>query len=170
MMKNDIDKAIDIIRDAGGKIVGRTRLQKTACLLELAGCGEGFYFVYHHYGPYCEELTRAVDTARMMGKVSEEEKRANWGGLYSIYSIPGLNSLQRTSIRTKLAHAAAEANPVALELAVTAAFFAASGKQNPWQEVEAYKPDKAKDGRLEEAKKLYKNFRLIADSLPEILS
>ena len=38
--KRDTEKVAAIIRDAGGKIVGRTRLQKTGYLLELAGLGE----------------------------------------------------------------------------------------------------------------------------------
>ena len=36
------DKAAAIVRDAGGRIVGRTKLQKIAYLLELSGLGEGF--------------------------------------------------------------------------------------------------------------------------------
>ena len=40
--KRDTDKVVAIVRDAGGTIVGRTRLLKTAYLLELAGLGEGF--------------------------------------------------------------------------------------------------------------------------------
>jgi uncharacterized protein YwgA len=70
-MKSDIEKAKDIVRDASGRIVGRTRLQKIACLLELANEGEGFHFVYHHYGPYCEELTWALESAHVIGEINE---------------------------------------------------------------------------------------------------
>ena len=59
--KRDIDKVADIIRDAGGKVVGRTRLQKLGYLLELSGLGDGFSFEYRHYGPYSEELAAADD-------------------------------------------------------------------------------------------------------------
>ncbi len=41
----------EIVRDVGGRIVGRTRLQKIAYLLELAGFGVGFRFEYRHFGP-----------------------------------------------------------------------------------------------------------------------
>ena len=53
--KRDTEKVADIVRDAGGKIVGRTRLQKIGYLLELSGLGEGFSFDYRHYGPFSEE-------------------------------------------------------------------------------------------------------------------
>ena len=167
-MKNDIEKITDIIRDAGGKIVGRTRLQKIACLLELAGLGEGFHFVYHHYGPYCEEVAWATDTACMMKMICEDEERASWGGLYSIYSLPELIESDCATVRMQLAQAAAKADTISLELAVTAAYFAANGKDAPWEEVEIHKPDKTKEGRLDGAKKLYKKLRLIANTLPEV--
>ena len=64
--KRDTDKVVAIVRDAGGTIVGRTRLQKTAYLLELAGLGEGFHFSYRHYGPYSEELASAVRDANAL--------------------------------------------------------------------------------------------------------
>ena len=38
--------AAEIVRDGGGRIVGRTRLQKVAYLLELAGFGGGFRFLF----------------------------------------------------------------------------------------------------------------------------
>lgn len=169
-MKNDIEKVVDLIRDAGGKIVGRTRLQKIACLLELAGEGDGFYFVYHHYGPYCEELTWAVETAKIMKKIKESEEKANWGGSYSIYTLLTPKSSSSHQRREKLATAAAKANSIELELAVTAAYLAANKKDDPWQEVALRKPEKAGDGRLEKAKKLYREFRLIAKKLPAISS
>ena len=39
---NDAHRAAEIVRDAGGHIVGRTRLQKIAYILEAAGLGGGF--------------------------------------------------------------------------------------------------------------------------------
>ena len=38
----------------GGRIVGKTRLQKTVYLLKECGIDLGFDFDYHHYGPYSE--------------------------------------------------------------------------------------------------------------------
>jgi hypothetical protein len=61
---------------------------------------------------------------------------------------------------------AAEANSVVLELAATAAYFAKNGESDPWKETERRKPDKAEEGRLDEAKKLYAALRGISSKLP----
>lgn len=163
--KSDGEKVRSIIADAGGKIVGRTKLQKIAYLLEAAGEGDGFHFGYHHYGPYCEDLTRAASIAGMTGDINEEEKVANWGGSYSIYTT---SASPENGPRQRLVRTAAEANSVVLELAATAAYFAVNGKEDPWQETLARKPDKAAEGRLDEAKELYQKLHSINKSLPAI--
>jgi hypothetical protein len=58
---------------------------------------------------------------------------------------------------------AREADAVSLELAVTAAFLAREGAEDPWAEVEIRKPEKVGDGRLDKAKTLYKKFCLVPD-------
>lgn len=78
--KRDVDKVTEIIRAAGGEIVGRTRLQKVAYLLELAGLGHGFSFEYRHYGPYSEDLALASRNADLLGFLEEEERPTSWGG------------------------------------------------------------------------------------------
>ena len=168
-MKSDIEKVIDVIRSAGGEIRGRTRLQKISCLLELACVGAGFCFIYHHFGPYCEELALAADAAQMMKKIKEEKKRANWGGIYSVYSLNEPNPPHlEDSVREQLARFAAKADPIDLELAVTAAYFAVKSIDNPWNEVAACKSEKAKNGNLDKAKEFYQELRSIADNLPNI--
>lgn len=159
-----------IVRDAGGKVVGRTRLQKIACLLELAELGSGFSFSYKHYGPFSEELASAARFASAFGDLKEEEKPASWGGRYSIYSVDGKTGLDENSIRRRLAEIGAEADPIEFELAVTAAFLASQGEQAPWEQTELLKPEKAKDGRLARAKALYAEFLKIdaANRLPAI--
>ena len=165
-LKNDGEKVRSIIADAGGQIVGRTKLQKIAYLLEIAGEGDGFHFEYHHYGPYSDDLTRAASIACMMGDVAEKERATNWGGFYSIYTTSAVS--QQNGTRQRLAKTAAKANSVVLELAATAAYFAISGESDPWQETEKRKPDKAEEGRLEEAKKLYAELCIISEKLPRI--
>src|ERR1700722_6011758 len=83
--KSEADMAAKIIRDAGGQVVGKTRLQKMAYLLELAGLGSDFPFEYRHYGPFSEKLANAVSLARTWDLITEEEHVANWGGSYSIF-------------------------------------------------------------------------------------
>src|SRR5215472_1618568 len=76
-----------IVGDAGGELVGRTRLQKIAFLMQLAGFSDDFPFEYRHYGPYSEELAQAMEIAVALGPVKEEERVADWGGRYSIYTL-----------------------------------------------------------------------------------
>jgi len=164
--KRPIEKAADIIRDAGGKIVGRTRLQKIACLMELAGVGYGFSFEYHHYGPYSEELTHAIRDAYLIGLLNEEECSASWGGTYSVYTTDVASVLPPSSPQKILVQLAVDADPIELELAITAAFLGSQGEGNPWQETENRKSEKARDGRLERAKHLYEKFRAVNSPIP----
>lgn len=167
--------AAQIIQDAGGELVGRTRLQKIAFLLELAGFGDDFPFEYRHFGPYSEELAQAMDIAATLGPVKEEERIADWGGKYSIYTLrdPVPESDPR---RAHFVRQAKEINPVDLELAATAAFLyvfnsiggAAGG--NPWSETKRRKPTKASDERLKRAAEIYDQLRRLntAKPLPEL--
>ncbi len=155
-----VENVVGIIRDAGGRIVGRTRLQKIAYLLELVGAGSGFSFEYRHYGPYSEELASAAMMAAMMGKIDEEERAASWGGSYSIFVTPGASHDAMTG-RIALAREAVNADPIELELAATAAFLAANGSSEPWEETAKRKPEKVRNGRLENAKSLYRKLQAI---------
>jgi hypothetical protein len=147
-------RVTEIVRDAGGKIVGRTRLQKITYLLQLAGLEEDFGFEYRHYGPYSEGLTLAIQDAHMRGLLKEEEREAAWGGVYSIYTTEGEPPAESSSPRVRLLREAVDAGAVELELAATAAYFSERGFPAPWTETANRKPDKATDGRLERAKEL----------------
>lgn len=136
----------DIVRDAGGTIIGRTRLQKVGFLLEATGLGEGFKFRYRHYGPYSDELAAAARTAVLLETINEVERPASWGGLYSVYST---NLPQRTNVqqsRLQIAQEGARANAIELELVATAIFLAQESVQDPWAETARRKPEKAKVG------------------------
>ncbi len=164
------DRAADIVRDAGGRIVGRTRLQKIAYLLELADVGEGFAFANRHYRPYSEDLAYATRDAALLDCLREEERPASWGGVYSIFTTDRVPDETVPEARSALAHAAADADPIELELAATAAFLSAQGENDPWEETARRKPEKAKGGRLENAKGLYERLRRpgTPGRLPEI--
>lgn len=156
-MSNPTAKDVASIVAHVGELVGRTKLQKTAALLELTGLGAGFKFSYHHYGPYSEQLATAADRAVLLGLVEETPRRAAWGGHYSIFSTakkPEVNDA-----KARLIEIAARANAVALELAVTAAFVAEDEHlDEPWSIVASRKPEKATDGNMKAAKELYKQF------------
>jgi len=153
-----------VIRSAG-KIVGRTRLQKTMSLLEMAGVGYGFAFDYYKFGPFSDELVISLDRAVDLKYITEDEKRASWGGRYSIFTAA---ESQPTGDRARdeLIMLARDADAVALELAVTAAFLAREGSPDAWQEVAARKPEKIDGQHLPEAKALYAKFLKVRTPKP----
>ncbi|WP_372397140.1 hypothetical protein ABMY26_24015 [Azospirillum sp. HJ39] len=165
--KPDWQKAAEIVRDAGGQIVGRTRLQKVAFLLELAGFGEGFPFEYRHYGPYSEALADSIRAASVFDLVDEREQTASWGGMYSIYSATPEAGLRRDDGRARFAEAAASIDSIELELAATAAFLAAVERSDdPWGETARRKPEKVEGGRLDRAKDAYRRLLSLPTSKP----
>ena len=157
MSKSDRVKAAEIVRDSGGEVVGRTRLQKIGFLLELAGFGDGFEFEYRHYGPYSEELASGIRLAGAFGLIDEEERPTEWGGFYSIYRARPTMGHATDRDRAAFAREAAGISAVVLELAATAAYLhAEEGVADPWAETARRKPEKARDGRLDEAKEAYR--------------
>lgn len=152
-------RAAALVRDSGGKLVGRTRLQKLAYLSQLAGFSDDFPFEYKHYGPYSEQLAQAMEIATGLKLVSEEERKTDWGGWYSIYSVAdeAAENLDRARFLTE----ASKLGAIELELAATAAFlFSEIGlgqdiPGDPWEETAQLKPDKSDDGRLDRAKAAY---------------
>jgi hypothetical protein len=169
-LRDRLSPVAQVIRDAGGEIVGRTKLQKTVYLLTLAGFETRFRFGYKHYGPFSEELADAADLAAAFDLIAERQQPASWGGTYSVYAAPaGEPSAQPGRIR--LAQEAARSDAVLLELAATAAYLAQEGRPQPWAETARRKPDKAADGRLERARELYMRLRGASDNaLPDIVA
>lgn len=159
--KSDVDKAADVVRDAQGEIVGRTRLQKIAYLFELMGVGEGFTFAYRNYGPYSDELTEAVQDACLLGLIEEKEKPSSWGGYFSIFSSEGKSKAHSSELRALIADQAVRADAVELELAATAAYLADKCFPDAWAETAIRKPNKATPKRVAGAKRLYESLRQI---------
>lgn len=159
--------AAAVVRDAGGQVIGRTRLQKIGYLLELTGLGEGFVFEYRHYGPFSEELARGIELAHIFDYVEEREQRTDWGGFYSIYSASPAVGEASNDDRAAFARAASNISAVALELAATAAYLSAEeGVDDPWEETRRRKPQKAADGRLEKAREAYRTLQALKTPRP----
>lgn len=148
------EKAREIVRMAGGRISGRTRLQKIAYLLEVAGHPTGFKFEYKHYGPYSEDLASGARVAHILEMLNEREQPAQWGGTYSIYTAEGNSPAVSDGLRL-LVQEAAISDSIELELAATALFLARQNVADPWAETMRRKPEKASGGRLNRAKHLY---------------
>lgn len=163
----DMEELVRIVSAADGEIVGRTRLQKTAFLLELAGLGSGFEFKYKHYGPFSEELASAVDLAPLLFDFREDQRRSGWGGTYSVFTSNAAFEGDGGEPFKQLVSLAKRANPIELELAATAAFLASVGEDDPWAETERRKPEKVVGGKLDQAKALYARFKAL--QLPEAL-
>ncbi|WP_017966069.1 hypothetical protein [Rhizobium leguminosarum] len=169
--------AARIVQDAGGELVGRTRLQKVAFLMQLAGFEDAFSFEYRHYGPYSEELSQAMDIAVLLGPVEEVERVADWGGRYSVYSLKGqVLGVDHDADRAYFVQQAKKIDAVELELAATAAYlFEVEGigkavPGNPWEETARRKPTKVAGGRLGKAAQAYEELRKVnaLNPLPEL--
>jgi len=164
-LSDSINEVVTIVADAGGELVGRTRLQKIAYLLHVTGLGaEQFRFRYKHYGPYSEGFASATDASKVFGQLSEELRPSSWGGTFSVFTteIPAGTSSRS---RLQLIEVASNANPIDLELAATAAFLAKEGQADPWSETAARKPGKAR--QIGSAMELY--MKLAAVNTPKEL-
>jgi uncharacterized protein YwgA len=148
----------EIVRDAGGTIVGRTRIQKIVYLLWLTGQLDfDFDFEYRHYGPYSEILTDDLRAADAFDLITEEERTAQWGGRYSIYKASEKLGRAVENDRAKFIKAAAAIDPIALELAATAAYLSKVEEYaDPWEETRRRKPEKATLEWLDKAKEAYR--------------
>ncbi|HEY3815038.1 MAG TPA: hypothetical protein VGL66_17610 [Caulobacteraceae bacterium] len=156
----------NIVRDAGGRIVGRTRLQKVAYLLTVTGLEATFSFAYKHFGPFSEGLASAAREADLFSLLTETENQANWGGTYSTFTVSEALPDGVPASRVQLASAGAEADAIELELAATAVYLAREGVAAAWAETARRKPEKAAQGRLERAKELYRRLRAIQTPVP----
>ena len=159
MKSNAPEFITQIVADAGGRIIGRTRLQKIVYLLEAAGYGSMFQFEYKHFGPFSDGLVEATQVATLFGDLLEEEKSAAWGGSYFIFKLPGVVAKSDDPSKIRLVETAARADAVELELAATAVFLAKESFPDPWAETARRKPEKAAAGRLNRAKVLYEKLR-----------
>ena len=63
---------VSVVEQAGGEVRGKVRLQKLVYLLSQIGVNTGYTFAYHHYGPYSEQLTEAVEDAVIFGRLQQE--------------------------------------------------------------------------------------------------
>lgn len=166
MPLSDTKKVAAIIADSGGRVVGRTRLQKIAYLLTITGMEDGLTFGYKHYGPYSEDLASAARLGNLLGDLHEVEHATSWGGSYSVFTAqPPANAVVDNG-RRQFATTAANSDAVELELAATAVFLAREGFEDPWSETARRKPEKAELDRLERAKDLLRALAQIPTPQP----
>ena len=151
--------AARIVREAGGELIGRTRLQKVVYLTQLAGFSDEFQFECRRHGPFSQDLEDGMEIASALGAVTEQEKRADWGGWYSVYNTSG-EPAPGVEERSAFIRRAKQIGAIELELAATAAFLFTRYRSNdPWLETARCKPQKAGDGRLGRARSDYARLR-----------
>jgi hypothetical protein len=125
---------------------------------ELAGHLDDFAFEYRNYGPFSERLAGAMEIAAGLGFVREDERRADWGGWYSVYTKTDKTPAGLDPDRRRFITEAAKIGPIELELLATAAFLNRTEGLEPdeaWAETARRKPDKAAGGRLDAARRAY---------------
>jgi len=162
----DKDQLIaEVIAAAGGRVVGRVRLQKVFYLLDQLGLGSEFRYEYHHYGPYSSELTEAVADATAFHMVAEDvEQRANDGVNYSIYRTGNnyvreddrrLGHMDRIQAVAALEEMNSQSSTTVLELAATIHWLRHYEMTSDWEdELRRRKGVKADGGRIERAERL----------------
>lgn len=72
-MKHLSSVIADVLRAGDGRIVGKVRIQKILYLLEQLGLEARIPFSYHHYGPYAEAISSALDYAELVDQTIAEE-------------------------------------------------------------------------------------------------
>ena len=101
-----------------------------------------------------------------MRRIAEVERQADWGGVYSTYSVDAGQDGRVPIGRRELARRAKESDAVALELAATAVFLSREGYDDPRSETERRKPEKSQSGRLTQAKELLAELKRISVPIP----
>lgn len=147
-----------LVHAAGGKIVGKVRLQKLVYLLDQLGLESGFSYEYRHYGPYSADLAEQVlDDVIFARLVEKEERRLSDGVPYAMYTagldvdVTAHGPLASARIRSALA-ALQQRSATVLELAATMHWLAVFERRQDWRkDLCIRKGVKADNGRDQQA-------------------
>ena len=173
---NPDEVVVNLILLNGGKLTGRTRLQKQAYLVHC--CGADLHeldFIYHYYGPYSFELADGCVDAIAEGRITMEERQGRYGTPYSVFEatgtqqIGGIGNLSRKEAK-RVVDNTNRASSIALELAATAAFLQRQGVYDGhvMEELKLRKSRKATAENLKEAQQLLGDLGL--DALDEAVN
>ena len=175
---NPEDIVVGLVALNGGELVGRTRLQKQAYLLDRCGAEFGLEFTYHRYGPYSFELAGGCADAEADGRIATEERPGRHGVPYAIFSSgegiaepDRLGAMSAGEARALLAKMRGVSD-IVLELAATIVFlrdewpYYGKGRTDAVEETKARKPLKATEERIGEALGLLRALRLDGGAAP----
>jgi|SRR5208282_3388 len=151
----------------GGKVVGKTRLQKMVFLLDQCGLKSGCSYDYHYYGPFSAEIAEAAEDAYHLGQLNYEENPGFYAVPYGVYEIarPSANvpeaigGLERRTVEGKL-NLMGGYSAIELELAATLQYLQTRGFKDAAALVKELKPAKATPERLTHAQKLLRDLGL----------
>ena len=161
------DIVVGLVALWGGKLVGRTRLQKGAYLLHRCGANLDLRFVYYHYGPFSFALAEGCLDARADDRLGIAEHRGP-RAVYGIFTTDrnsrppdGVGDLTAEQARPLVERMKQETGLV-LEIAATVAFFRDRGMdtQAAVAETKARKTVKASTERLDKAMRLLRDLGL----------
>ena len=166
---NATEIVVGLIALSGGTLVGRTRLQKEAYLLDRCGGNLGVSFTYHHYGPYSFDLKEGWTDAFARGQIEITERPGQHHGIpYAIFELTGraeapprLGELDRERI-SGLLSSMNGVSDIVLELAATIAFLRDQGgyPNDAVAETRMRKPLKATTARIDKALSLLRDLGL----------
>jgi uncharacterized protein YwgA len=139
----------------GGKLIGKTRLQKSTYLLESKTLGFGFDFSYHHYGPYSEELANLADDATALKLIDVSWDTSQAGTKYAVFCANAFEPKEPIDKqRKKILNVLSNYSSIELELAATADFLKRDFGKTAWSETQRRKAAKINSIRIERSKKL----------------
>jgi hypothetical protein len=152
----DVNTVRRIVKLNGGRLTGKTRLQKSAYFLESYDVGFGLEFEYHHYGPYSEELASLAEDARDLQLMKIQWDTSLNGAEYAIFidtsgQLPDDPEDRR---RSDILGILRDYTSTELELAATADFLARTGHDQAWEETARRKSSKITPERVAHSKAL----------------
>lgn len=154
-----------------GKIVGKIRLQKVIYLLDKLGLGANLRFSYHHYGPYSDDLSNAIDFANHFNAAFEETQQSakSHSGKYSVFTSTetpspdiSVGEIDQPNL-AELLKKMTSTSSVVIELAATIHWLQNAEKIVDWEStLKARKPSKTSSENVEKAKALLNEIGLAA--------
>lgn len=162
----------DTVALAGGRMVGRTRLQKAIYLLDQKGLNSGATFYYYNFGPFSDDVANGVVDSKFTGDLQEGvEYRQLDKSPYSVFmseksaeEIDRLGDLPADMARRLIERLSGVTSTV-LELAATIHWLAfVEGVEDWWSELFRRKGAKAEGGRAEKALALLRELDLAPES------
>jgi len=171
-MENLVEVVPKVIAAAPKKqIVGKIRLQKIFYLLDQLGLDGNLKFSYHHYGPYCEELSTAVDLAHHFeSSIKEKPQTAkSHGGTFSVFTTSTntesddfVGQIDQQKL-AKLLATMTSTTSVVIELAATIHWLQHAEKVEDWEKtLKARKPSKTSRENISKAQSLLGDLGLAA--------